>query len=87
MSVTMHSTIKASGREDNVTETDTSIQEVVRIEEITVQAGTFECFKIATHDETGMKISESWYSDDVKNDVKYTNYEEGYTIELKSHSM
>jgi hypothetical protein len=87
ISETIHRTTKASGRENKETETKTSTYEVVRIEEITVLAGTFDCFKIIEHDESGMKLSETWYSDDVKNDVKYIDYAEGYTIELKSHSM
>ena len=86
ISGTKNRTTKALGLENKETETKTSTYEVVRMEEVKVLAGTFNCFKIVEHDETGMKLSETWYSDDVKNDVKYINYEEGYTIELKSFS-
>jgi len=87
VSETIYRTTKALGLENKETERKTSTYEVVRIEEITVLAGTFKCFKIVEHDETGMKLSETWYSDDVKNDVKYIDYEEGYTVELKSYSL
>lgn len=87
ISETIDRTTKALGLENKETERKTSTYEVVRIEEITILAGTFKCFKIVEHDETGMKLSETWYSDDVKNDVKYIDYEEEYTIELKSYSL
>lgn len=87
ISETLHRTTKALGLENTETERKTSTYEVVRVEEITVLAGTFKCFKIVEHDETGMKLSETWYSDEVKNDIKAIDYDVGYTIELKSYSL
>lgn len=84
---TLSKTTKALGLENKETERKTSTYEVVRIEDITVLAGTFKCFKIVEYDKTGKKISATWYSDDVKNDVKYIDYEAQESLELKSYSL
>ncbi len=84
---TVTTTDSSLGQETTNTERKTSTYEVVRIEEITVPAGTFRCFKIVEHDTDGKKISETWYSDEVKNDIKYVDYESGESNELKAYSI
>jgi len=81
------STTTMMGETKTETETETSTQKVERMEEITVPAGTFKCFKIVKYDETGEKIYTSWHSDKVKTYVKRIVYEDGTTMELKSYSM
>ena len=57
-------------RESNLT--------LVKVEDfinVTVPAGEFECFYIATYDVTGEDLLlESWYSDDVRTSVKIIDY-------------
>lgn len=81
---TLTTTNSAFGKQTTDTE---STYEVVRMEKITVAAGTFKCFKIVEYNTNNKRISETWYSDDVKNDVKYIDYESGETTELKSYSV
>jgi hypothetical protein len=60
---------------------------VESIEEITVAAGTFKCFKVVTYDDEGVKLETSWYSDKVKAKVKSILHESGDTRELQSYSV
>jgi hypothetical protein len=74
------------------TTTPTRIK-VEAIENITVPAGTFSCYKIATYDENGQSIlSTKWFSMKAKTAVKTENYETGEfeifeTAELLSYSL
>lgn len=68
-------------------ETETKTYKVELIEEITVEAGTFECFKTVEYDENGENVSTKWYSDKVKTNVKDIDYETGETQELVSYSV
>ena len=43
---------------------------VVKIESVTVKAGTFECYRIESHDENEITNTTRWYSKEVKNVVK-----------------
>jgi hypothetical protein len=55
--------------------TVTVVRNVEGIEEVTVPAGTFRCFKITTYSylgDNGNNLGTSWYSDKVKFDVKRT---------------
>jgi hypothetical protein len=61
--------------------------EVESMEEITVAAGTFNCFKVVKYDDEGVKIETSWYSDKVKAKVKLIYHDSGDTRELKSYSV
>ena len=55
-------------------------------ENVTVEAGTFESFRIVTRDSTDNNLVESrWYSDTVKNVVKLVNHQTGETLELSSY--
>ncbi len=81
-------TIKMLGETETETVTNTYIYKVEKIEEITVPAGTFRCFKIAKYDEAGTKVSTSWTSDKVKQvDVKTINHETEEVTELISYSI
>lgn len=88
--VTMNSTTTIEGEDpETETEENTYIYRIEKIEEITVPAGTFECFKIVKYDEDGTNvIQESWASDEIKQyTVKKIDYESGKTTELKSYSL
>jgi hypothetical protein len=65
---------------DPETETKTHVYKVEAKEEITVEAGTFTCFKITDGDAT------IWYSDKVKQDIKRIE-DDGSTQELTSYSI
>ncbi len=69
------------------TEIETKTHKVEAIEEITVEAGTFECFRTVEYDENGEKVSTKWHSDEVKATVKEIDYETGETQELVSYSV
>ena len=73
--------------------TGTVVRKVEGIEEVTVPAGTFRCFKITTYYYVGdnrINSGTSWYSDKVKFDVKRTvpgNDALGHEIVLVSYSI
>lgn len=56
-------------------------------EQITVPAGTFDCFKIVRYDEGGSALKTEWYSDRTKANAKTIDHESGYTEELVSYSV
>jgi len=66
---------------------------VEAVENITVPAGTFSCYKLVTYDETGQNtLSIRWFSIEAKTAVKTENYEMGEfemfeTAELLSYSF
>ena len=68
------------GEEDTSTETKTHHYKVEAVQEITVEAGTFKCFKITDGDVT------IWYSDKVKQDVKRIE-DDGSVMELTYYSV
>jgi len=68
----------------NDSETTTYRQKVEAIENITVAAGTFSCYKKVTYDETGQYIR--WFAIDAKLCVKWIDYPSGDTGELISKS-
>ena len=67
--------------------TKTSTYKVEAIEEITVPAGKFSCFKIVEYDDTGQEHVTQWYSDKVKRFVKRIEHGDAETMELKSYSV
>ena len=67
--------------------TKTSTYKVEAIEEITVPAGKFSCFKIVEYDDTGQEDVTQWYSDKVKRFVKRIEHGDAETMELKSYSV
>lgn len=69
------------------TEMETYTRIVESIEDVTVPAGTFRCFKVVEYNEYGRVSSETWYSDEVKANVKEIDYEDGGGIELQSYSV
>jgi hypothetical protein len=76
-----------AGETETETETLTVTRKVEAIEEITVPAGKFKCFKVGRYDESGSELATYWYSDKVKNHVKYVDIENDVTFELKSYSV
>ena len=82
---TVYTTYMGETETDSVTET--TIFKVEKVEEITVDAGTFNCFRIVEYDEDGNKLNTYWHSDTVKQNVKEINHEDGSTVELKSYSL
>lgn len=76
-------TATAAGTTKKTTETKTHTYKVEAVEEITVEAGTFKCFKITD----GASIR--WYSDKVKQEVKSSIEEAGITMvmQLTSYSV
>lgn len=73
------------------TTTTTYIGEVEKKEEIEVPAGEFDCFKMVTTDEDGNLTSVTWYSDEVKSEVKNISYDDDGNVtrsmELNSYSV
>ena len=78
---------KMLGEEETETEKEPYTDRVERIEYITVPAGTFRCFKIIRYDDHGTVSLEGWYLDEVKQNVKEIDHEDGDTIELQSYSV
>jgi len=64
----------------------TTIIKIETIEDITVSAGTFRCFKIVGYYE-GQKQYIKWYSDKVKQYVKATYEDTGSSLELQSYTL
>jgi len=60
--------------------------ECTDVEDVTVAAGTFECYKIVAY-ENGQATTEYWYSYKVKTYVKTQGITDGHTTELLSHSV
>jgi len=69
------------------TNTSTTFFKVERIEEITVPAGKFKCFKIVQYDESGVKLWTGWHSDKVKMFIKDIYEDSDYLRELKSYEL
>jgi hypothetical protein len=65
----------------------TTICKVTAIEDITVGAGTFRCFKTVTYQQDGSPVYEYWYSDKAKDYLKYNSLDSQYTEELLSYSV
>ena len=83
---TTTTTVKATGESN--TETNTYIYKVEDIEQITVPAGTFNCFKIVMYDKDGTPVATKWESDETKMYmVKGITSENGVTAELVSYSV
>jgi len=79
--------IEALGETEIETETETYTEIVESVEDVTVPAGTFTCYKVVEYDEYGIVSSESWYSDEVKANVKEIDYQDGGILELQSYSI
>ena len=83
---TITTTVKASGQSN--TETNTYTYKVENIEQITVPAGTFKCFKIVMYDKDGKPVTTKWESDETKMYmVKGVDPENNVTTELVSYAV
>lgn len=73
------------GKTQTETETNNYTYKVEGIEEITVPAGTFRCFKIVQYNAAGRALSTHWESDRIRQyEVKSIDHETGEVIELIS---
>lgn len=63
--------------------TESMEYEVVAIETITVDAGTYECYKIVSSDDWGFNNITSWYSPEVKNMAKISTESFGLSFEME----
>ncbi len=79
--------IKLGDETHTEAETETTTYKVEAQEEITVEAGTFECFRSVKYDEDGEKLETMWHSDRVKSNVKVIDHETGEIQELVSYSV
>lgn len=79
--------ITMAGETQRETDTSTYVYKVEKMEEITVPAGTFRCFKIVKYDGDGNSVQSSWRSDKAKGVVKSIDHEIGLVDELVSYSV
>ncbi len=84
---TVTTTTTVMGETQTETETNTYTFKVEGIEQITVPAGTFKCFKIVKYDEGGSALETEWHSDTTKWTVKMIDHETGDVTELVSYSL
>ena len=83
-----NTTTTAMGQTNTETETNINRHKVEKMEQITVPAGTFRCFKIVQYDKNGNPINTSWVSDETKLiSVKEADHETGEVFELVSYSV
>jgi len=88
----LHGPLKIFPYWHDETTTTTRIK-VEEVENVTVPAGTFSCYKIVTYDETKQNmLSIRWFSMEAKTAVRTENYETGEfeifeTAELLSYSI
>jgi len=77
-----------TGETETNTVAATYTYKVDKMEQITVPAGTFRCFKIIKFDEANTVVSSYWTSDQVKQiHVKSLHHETGEVHELLSYSI
>lgn len=80
--------ITMMGETQKETEIKTYTNKVEGVEEITVPAGTFECFRIIKYNEAGNALETWWESAEVKQySVKYIDHVSGDSYELVAYSM
>ncbi len=60
---------------------------VEAVEEMTVTAGVFECFKVSEYNSDGVIKRTKWHSDEIKTNAKEMDYETGVSKELISFSV
>jgi hypothetical protein len=75
------------GETTTETVTSTETYRVEEIEDVTVPAGTFECYRAVRYDNSGSPVATSWYSDEVRWFVKETDHESGAETVLVSYSL
>jgi len=82
-------TTKAPGTEGSCTDEDSGdrVYKIEAVEQVTVAAGTFECFRVVRYDGYGIKEYTYWYSATVKKEVKWTDHDTGDSAELESYSV
>jgi hypothetical protein len=84
---TLTSTATIMGETSVETETKTYTRMIEGVEELTVPAGTFECFRIVERYEDGTVKNIQWYSDAVKWTVHEEDHESGEVARLVRYSL
>ena len=84
--ITMTSTFTALWETHTEEETFTLRYVVEKIEDVTVPAGTFRCFKIVEY-ESGKGVTAYWYSDKAKKTVKIDDLTSDDSQQLLSYSV
>jgi hypothetical protein len=87
VSRTEKTNVTTAGQTETEIVTHLFTYKVEGLEEVTVPAGTFMCYRIVKYDESGNKVNASWHSDEVKNVAKSLKHEFGETSELLSYSL
>jgi len=76
-----------TGEPQESRETKDYVVKVSRLENVTVPAGTFECYEILRYDNNNVLQRTSWYSDKVKQAVKEIDGDNDEIRELVSYSL
>jgi hypothetical protein len=84
---TLTTTATMMGETTEKTETKTYTRTVETVEDVTVPAGTFECFKIVERYDDGTPKSTEWYSDAVRWTVREEDHESGEDARLIRYSL
>ena len=87
-SETLITTISAAGQTKSEVESGNYVRKIEAVEEVSVAAGTFKCFRIVKYDETGTAVGTKWESPDTKCfAVKSIDHKTGEVTELLSYSV
>ena len=87
---TTTTTSALGGEPETETDTDTEAYtyKVEAIEDVTVRAGTFRCFKVVQYDDQGTALATWWESPDTRqHTVKKISHVDGDITELVSYSL
>ncbi len=88
VTTTENTTTTAAGQSQTQSAKRIDVSKVEKIEDITVPAGTFRCFKTVKYDEKGKVTSTSWASDKAKIGIKTEDSASGgMKITLMSYSV
>jgi len=86
LSETNKSVLEGSGERYTDQDSYTYTVQIEKIETITVNAGSFRCYKSISI-QNGREISESWYSDKAKASIKISSSDNSTSVELLSYSV
>ena len=85
---TLNATVTMMGEIQKTTTTNTFMYKIEQIEDISVPAGTFRCFKSVKYNEDGKVYFIEWNAEDTKfYQVKTLDPETGDVVELVSYSV
>ena len=81
------SSLNGVGETETETRTTNYRCKVEKIEEVTVPAGTFTCFKVVEYRNGGIILETTWFSDEAKINIKIFDDELGAVVELISYEL